>query len=232
MCQVIFRRHGSAPHNHRGAHVKGRNGHDRDAHPLWPRPRYVKPKRFNIFIPHLFEDIDGLLSAQELLLVPTAARNTFHFIRILNFHMQSHLGVFRLVSITVVTLLFRTDKMMHGIQPPLPILNHSRPRKLVLPLFHCNTAAMKTDTAQCLECRVKESVVVYWTGQLDVTEISRIRFVVKITKTGIVDTSVDGLPCYIGLISSHPRRNLPSIHRNRLRHRILLQLFRINHTKL
>ena len=34
------------------------------------------------------------------------------------------------------------------------------------------------------------------------------------------------------LISSNPRRNLPSIHRNSLRHRILLQLFRINHTKL
>jgi len=154
--------------------VEGRNGHDRNAHPLRPRPRYVKPKRFHIFIPHLFEDINGLLSAQELLLVPTAARNTFHFIRILNFHMQPHLGVFGLVTIAMITLLFRTDKMMHGIQPPLPILNHFRPRELVLPLFHCNTTAMETDTAQCLECHVKKSVVVYWTGQLDVPEISGI----------------------------------------------------------
>mmetsp|Transcript_13523 Transcript_13523/g.27461 ORF Transcript_13523/g.27461 Transcript_13523/m.27461 type:complete len:269 (-) Transcript_13523:117-923(-) len=146
--------------------------------------------------------------------------------------MEPHLGVFGLVTITMVTLLFRTDKMMHGIQPPLPILNHFRPRELVLPLFHCNTTAMETDTAQCLECHVKKSVVVYWTGQLDVPEITGVRFVMKITETGIVDTSVDGLPCHIGLISSNPRRNLPPIHRNSLSHRILLQLFRINHTKL
>jgi len=127
------------------------------------------------------QDVDSLLSTQELLLVSAASCNTFHFIGILNFDMKSHLGVFGLVSIAMVALLFGTDKMMHGIQPPLPILNHFCPREFVLPLLHCNTATVKADTSQCLQCHIKESVVIHWTGQLNVTEVSRIRFIMKIT---------------------------------------------------
>ena len=110
------------------------------------------------------QDVNGFLSTHELLLVPTAASNTFHLIRILNFHMQPHLGILWLISITVLALLFGTEKVMHGIQPPLPVLNHFRPREFVIRIFHGDTTAMEADTAQCFECRIEESVVVYWTG--------------------------------------------------------------------
>mmetsp|Transcript_17830 Transcript_17830/g.38495 ORF Transcript_17830/g.38495 Transcript_17830/m.38495 type:complete len:208 (-) Transcript_17830:1025-1648(-) len=106
MGEIILRRLSTPSHDDRGTDVKRRHGHHRDAHPLRTSPSNVESKSFNLVIPHLFEDINGLLSTHELLLIPTTPWNSFHLISILNFHVQSHLGILWLIPIAVIALLF------------------------------------------------------------------------------------------------------------------------------
>ena len=145
------------------------------------------------------QDVNDLLSAQELLLIATASGGAFHLISILDFHMQSHLCILRLKSVAVITLLLRADEFMHDIQSPLSILDHLSPAKLVLRFFHGDSATMETNATQCLQCNIDEANVVHWTRQLNVTKISWIRLVVDITETRVVHTTVDGLSCHVGL---------------------------------
>ncbi len=145
------------------------------------------------------QDINSLLSTQELLLITTASKTTFHLRRVLNFDMQSHLGVLRLKAIAMVTLLLGTDEFMHGIQPPLPILDRLGPLELVLRVFHGDTTAMEAHAAQGLEYNVEEPIVIDWTSQLDMAKVSRIRLVMEVPETRVVDATVDGLPCHVRL---------------------------------
>ena len=144
--------------------------------------------------------VNSLLGTQELFLIATASWNTFHLISILDLQMQTHLGVLWLIPIAVITLLFGADECMHCIQPPLPIFDHLGPTKLVLCIFHSDTTAMKAHTAQCLESGIEESVMVDWTGELNMTKVSRIRLVVKVTETRVVNSTVDGLSCHVSLL--------------------------------
>ena len=145
------------------------------------------------------QDVNDLLSTQELFLIATASRGTFHLIGILDFDMQSHPGILWLITIAVITLLLRADELMHDIQSPLSILDHLSPDKLVLRIFHGDSATMEANATQCLERNIDEPNVVHWTCQLNVTKISWIRLVVDIAKTRIVRTTVDGLSCHVGL---------------------------------
>lgn len=64
------------------------------------------------------------------------------------------------------------------------------------------------------------------------TKVSRIRLVMEVTETRVVDTTVDGLSCHIGLVSRNPRGNLPPVHRDGLGHRVLPQLVRVDDAEL
>ena len=147
------------------------------------------------------QDVNDLLSTQELFLIATASGGTFHLISILDFHMQSHLGILWLKAIAMITLLLRADEFVHNVQSPLPIFDHLSPAKLVLRVFHRDSATMEANATQCLEGNINEPNVVHWTCQLNVTKISWIRLVVDIAKTRVVHASVDGLSCHVGLCS-------------------------------
>ena len=146
------------------------------------------------------QDVNDLLSTQELFLIATVSGGTFHLISILDFHMQTHLGILWLKAIAVVALLLRTDEFVHDIQSPLSILDHLRPAKFVLCVFHGDPAAMEANTAQRFERYIDEPNVVHWTSQLNVTKITGIRLVMEITETRIIYTTVDWLSCHIGLL--------------------------------
>lgn len=145
------------------------------------------------------QDVDSLLSTQELFLITAAPRDTIHLIRVFNLYMQSHPGVFGLNAIAVVALLFGADEFMHGSQPPLPVLDTLSLTKPKILFFQGDPTTMKAHATQSLENYIKEPIVINWTCQLNVTKVSRIRLVVDVAKTRVVDTTVDGLSCHIGL---------------------------------
>ena len=141
------------------------------------------------------QDINSLLSAQELFLISTAPDDTLHLIRVLNFHMQTNLRVLGLEAIAVVAFLLGADKCMHGLYPPLPVLDHLGPLKLKLRVFHGNPTAVEANTAQCLENDIEETIVVNRTSQLNMPKVTGIRLVMEVTETRVIDTSVDWLSC-------------------------------------
>mmetsp|Transcript_13591 Transcript_13591/g.28839 ORF Transcript_13591/g.28839 Transcript_13591/m.28839 type:complete len:267 (+) Transcript_13591:3964-4764(+) len=232
MGEIILGALGSSSHDNGGADVEGWDGHDGDAHPFGTGPGDIESEGFDFVVPHLFEDIHHLPRTQKLLLIPATPRHSLHLIHILNLHMQPHLGILGLIPIAMIALLLGSDQHMHGVQPALSILNLLGIPKLVFGIFHGDTTAVEADASEGLEGDVNETVVVDGTSEFDVAEVARVGFVVEVAEAGVVDSSVDGLACHVGLISRHPRGNFPSIHGNRLRHAILSQFVRIDDTEL
>mmetsp|Transcript_12737 Transcript_12737/g.24304 ORF Transcript_12737/g.24304 Transcript_12737/m.24304 type:complete len:358 (-) Transcript_12737:381-1454(-) len=219
--EVVLGGLGASAHDDGGSDVEGGDGHDGDAHPFGTGPGDVETEGFDFFVPHLFEDIHGLRRTQKLLLIPATPRHPLHLIRVLDLQMQPHPRILGLKSIAVIALLLPPYQYVHGRQPLLSILDRFRALELVLRVFHDDAAAVEADAAEGLEGDVDEAVVVDGAGEFDVAEVARVGFVVEVAEARVVDASVDGLSCHVGLIPSHPRGNLTSIHGNRLRHRIL-----------
>ena len=145
------------------------------------------------------QDFNSLLRTEELLLITTTPRHPLHLIRILNLQMQSHLRILGLIPIAMITLLPRPNKRMHRTQPLFTILNRLRPAEFVLRVLHGDPAAVEADAAEGFEGGVDEAVVVDGAGEIDVAEVSGVGFVVEVAEAGVVDASVDGLACHVGL---------------------------------
>jgi len=114
------------------------------------------------------------------------------------------------------------EEVVECLDTILPLLQLGRRHEFVVIVqWFLDLATVVTDAPQGLEDDIDEALMVHGTGQFKVAEVPRVGLFVDVSKPWIVRATVHGLAVHLCLVPSNTRWDLPAIHRDGLRHRIL-----------